>query len=126
MSALAENARPDRLGVVFSLETGRPPASLYECIFIVGRTAAPLDALDRGALGQVLSAFAPTGLPVFLSWDGWKRLVHPSGDLAAAIAGASEPPNQAVALAAKDWLQRYAAMVRTFAPAGVELLSPGY
>ena len=126
VSALPDEARPDRLGVAFSLDAAKEPKILFESLFLVGRAAVAPSELEGGAPMAALDLFSAGPLPVFVSWEQKLNLVHPNHALAMAIVNPAASAGAALGPQAQAWLNAYAPLVRRFAPAGIPLLPPGY
>lgn len=108
IEAIPEQLRPDKIGVVFSLDQHLPPRILFENIYIVGRAIADPSALDSAEAKSLVDMFASEGsLPVWLSYDGQKRLVYPPQELASAIVDPAGTPYQNLVAEAFAWRKRY-------------------
>jgi hypothetical protein len=90
---MPDELRPDRIGVVFSLESVAEPKNPFERSFIVGRAVNSLADLDSPGARAAIQTFIEKGdLPVWLSFGQERRLLHPYPALRDAIlrgAGAS-------------------------------------
>lgn len=105
---MPEEARPDRIGIIFSFETRMPPPTPFEKMFIVGR------AVDDPAVFELVDGQAALGmfvregtLPVFTSFNQAKRRIYPAPDFADAILDPVNTVYRELVPAALTWRQRY-------------------
>lgn len=82
IDALPDELRPDRAGVVFSLEMRSPDAEALESACIVGRAVDGEQAFDRWEALEAFAMFVHEGsLPVWRASDRSAALLH-AGKLA--------------------------------------------
>jgi hypothetical protein len=116
VEGLADHARPDLTGVIFTLEGQKNPANPFDWLHIVGRA----DGADQAAYAapgvqEQLDLFKGEGtLPVFLNEGGQKRLVYPEAELVDAIWNPETTPHQHLRPRAEAWVQRYERFVAAF------------
>lgn len=125
---LSDDMRPDKCGVMFTLDGDRQPQTLFDSFFIIGRTLAEGDrsAFDTPVVAAALQIVTKGGtgaVPVFGSWEyGLKALLYPNGPLVDAILHPATTPFGYLAVEAQGWRARYAqvlhsvGVVPTFAP----------
>lgn len=86
MPELPDECRPDRLGIVFSIDRNVPARNPFEQFFVVGRALRDVDAFETPAAAAALDIFIQEGsLPVWLSYGGNKSLAYPAKPLVEAI-----------------------------------------
>lgn len=112
IATMPEQTRPDRLGVMFTLERHLPPRNLFEHLYIVAVAVADPRALEASLVRDALSMFSGGVLPVFTASDGFKTLVHPPPALADAIANPAPQRDRALVKEGRAWLKRYAPFAR--------------
>ncbi|MCJ2055608.1 hypothetical protein MKL09_03460 [Methylobacterium sp. J-048] len=82
IGALPDALRPDRSGVVFALERGRPGADATEGACIVGRALDGEQAFARWEAVEAFAMFVREGsLPVWKAYDRHATLMHPGPDV---------------------------------------------
>ncbi|MCJ2016216.1 hypothetical protein MKK84_02045 [Methylobacterium sp. E-065] len=83
IEALPAALRPDRSGVIFSLESRPPVADSPDAACIVGRAVDGIQAFDRWEAVEAFAMFVREGsLPVWKVSDGDATLVNPGLDTA--------------------------------------------
>ena len=116
---LSDDVRPDKCGVMFSLDGDGRPQTIFDHFFIVGRTLAGGDrsTFDTPAVAAALQVLTKNGtgaVPVFGSWEsGLKSLLYPSGELAHAIQFPATTPFVHLAAEVLEWRARYAQVLRS-------------
>jgi hypothetical protein len=86
IAVMPEEVRPDKLGIIFSIETYNPPRTPFERIYIIGRAVDDPAAFETPYGQAAINMFVREGsYPVFLGFQGQKRLVDPDAQLADAI-----------------------------------------
>lgn len=82
IGALPDALRPDRSGVIFSLETRAPVADAPEATCIVGRAVTGAQAFDRGDVVEAFAMCVREGsLPVWKASDGAAAPVNPGPEI---------------------------------------------
>lgn len=104
--------RPDKLGVMFTLERTLPPRNMFEHLFYVGVAVDDPRALETPLARDVLTMLSEGVLPVWVFWKGMKTLVHPNPDLADAILNPAPQRDRSLVRQGRDWLKRYAPFAR--------------
>lgn len=98
--------RPDRIGVMFSIESIPEPQNPFERQFVIARALNALADFDSPGARQALQVFIERGdLPVWLSFQQERRLLHPYPALRGAILRAGDPPPE-LAASVRLWRQR--------------------
>jgi hypothetical protein len=78
IGALPDELRPDRSGVVFSLENRPPVAGAPDGVCVVGRAVDGKQAFDRWEAVEAFAMFVREGsLPVWKVADRHATLMHP-------------------------------------------------
>lgn len=104
--------RPDKLGVMFTLERHLPPRNVFEHLYFVGVATGDPRALESQPAQDVIRMLSDGALPVFVSAGGIKTLVHPEPRLADAIMNPAPQRDRALVRQGRDWLKRYAPFAR--------------
>jgi hypothetical protein len=108
IEAMPNFLRPDKLGVVFSLDQHDPPRIIFERAYIVARALDDEAALDKEPVKAALDMFADEGtVPVWISFRGSKRLYYPAEPFASAIVDPSKAATPDLADKALAWRKRY-------------------
>ena len=115
IASMPLETRPDKLGVMFTLERRLPARSLFENLYIVGVATGDPAALTSPRAEDVLTMLAEGVLPVFVASDGTKTLAYPGAALADAIANPAPQRDRALVKQGRDWLKRYAPFARAAA-----------
>ncbi|MEI9891487.1 MAG: hypothetical protein WDN45_14070 [Caulobacteraceae bacterium] len=112
IASMPPETRPDRLGVMFSLERVAAPRNVFEHLFYVAVAVDDPRALEKPLVRDALAMLAEGLLPVWGVWRGTKTLVHPHPDFAEAIMNPAPHPDRALVKKGRDWLERYAPFIR--------------
>ena len=112
IASMPLQTRPDRLGVMFTLERRLPPRNVFEHLYFVGVATGDPAALESPLARDALVMLAENVLPVFISADGIKTLVHPEPRLADAIMNPAPQRDRALVKQGRAWLKRYAPFAR--------------
>jgi hypothetical protein len=115
ITSMPPETRPDRLGVMFTLERHLPPRNVFEHLYFVGVATGDPRALESPLAQDALRMLSEGALPVFVSAGGTKTLVHPKPDLADAILNPAPQRDRALVRQGRDWLRRYAPFARAAA-----------
>lgn len=100
--------RPDKIGVVFSLDRHDPPRTIFERVYIVARAIDDPAVFQTKPVKAALDMFAEQGsLPVWTSFQGTKSLYYPAFPLASAINDPIATPWQSLVIDALSWRKRY-------------------
>ena len=112
IASMTPETRPDRLGVMFTLERHLPPRNVFEHLYIAAVAINDPNALHSRLTRDVLHMFSESVLPVFIAWDGTKTLAHPEPGLADAIMNPAPQRDRALVKQGRAWLKRYAPFAR--------------
>lgn len=107
VAALPDEARPDRSGLLVSINFVREPRNCLEGVSINVRALAGSNAIETGMAQTVLDILCDQLVPVWFSDGSRKMLMHPEDDVARlVISGEPAPAHLADEVAA--WRERYA------------------
>lgn len=108
IAAMPDGARPDRLGIIFSLVKGYMPVTPFERLCIVARAIDDPAAFNTAAARTAIAMlFAEGSLPVFIAVGEERTLIHPDPALRAAILDPTNPRHAKLTAAALSWRQQY-------------------
>lgn len=98
VGSMPDELRPDRIGVMFTIEAIANPQNPFERQFVVARALNSLADLDSAGARAALQTFITRGdLPVWLSFQQERRLLHPYPALRDAILRPAAPPPELAA-----------------------------
>lgn len=106
VAALPEEARPDRSGLLVSLNFVRAPQNCFEGVSINVRLMPGSDAIANGMAGRVLDALCDRLVPVWVSDGQRKMLMHPDQTVAALVLS-GEPAPAGLRSEVAAWRERY-------------------
>lgn len=107
-AGLPDEARPDRSGVLVSLNFEREPRNCFEGVSINVRILPGGDAIANGMAATILDSLCDRLVPVWFSDGSKKMLMHPENDVAGlVISGEPAPAHLQGEVAA--WRERYGA-----------------
>ncbi|KQT32908.1 hypothetical protein ASG29_09150 [Sphingomonas sp. Leaf412] len=106
--ALPDAARPDRSGLLVSLNFVRDPRNRFEGVAINVRLLPGSTAIADGTAAAVLDGLCDRLVPVWFSDGSRKMLVHPDADVAQHVLSGTTPPPHLRA-EVRAWTDRYAA-----------------
>ena len=90
---MPEDARPDRSGLLVSLDFVREPQNCFEGVSILVRMLPGSKAIDNGMAGAILDRLCDGLVPVWFSDGTKKMLMHPENSVAALVlSGGDAPP----------------------------------
>lgn len=112
IDSMPPETRPDRLGVVFTLDRQPEPKSLFDRLYFVGRAMDDRQALYKGDTFNVAAMLAKGPLPIFLTAGEERNLVYPREELAAAILNPFGPYEAALVAEGRAWLAKYEPFAR--------------
>jgi hypothetical protein len=93
VATMPDTLRPDRIGVMFSIESVDPPLNPFDKRFVIGRAINGLADFETPGARAALQVFTTEGdLPVWLSFQQERRLLHPYPALRDAILSNAVPP----------------------------------
>ena len=106
VAAMPDGARPDRSGLLVSLNFVSAPKNCFEGVSINVRVLAGSDAVGNGMAAAVLDALCDRLIPVWFSDGCSKMLLHPDNDVARlVVSGAAAPAHLRDEVDA--WRERY-------------------
>jgi hypothetical protein len=106
VAAMPEEARPDRSGLLVSVNFVREPQNCFEGVSINVRALTGSDAIDKGMAATIFDSVCDRLVPVWFSDGSRKMLMHPEDDVARlVISGESAPAHLQDEVAA--WRERY-------------------
>ena len=101
-------ARPDRLGIVFSIVAGGVLATPFERLYILGRAVDNPAVFETPAGRAALSMFAKEGsLPVFVDFQDERKMIYPDAAFRAAILDPFNAEHASLRAAALEWRESY-------------------
>jgi hypothetical protein len=93
VATMPEELRPDRIGVMFTIEVVAQPQNPFEREFVIGRAIDSLADFESPGARRAIQTFIERGdLPVWLSFQQERRLLHPYPALRDAILRPGVPP----------------------------------
>lgn len=103
---MPDEARPDRSGLLVSLNFEPEPRNCFEGVSINVRLLAGSDAIGTGVAATVLDSLCDRLIPVWVSDGSKKMLMHPENDVARfVLSGEPAPAHLQDEVAA--WRERY-------------------
>jgi hypothetical protein len=106
VAALPDEARPDRSGLLVSVNFVREPRNCFEAISLNVKALAGSDAIASGMAAAVLDVLCDQLVAVWFSDGARKMLVHPENDVAQAVISGGPPPAH-LADEVTAWRERY-------------------
>jgi hypothetical protein len=106
VATMPDALRPDRIGVMFTIESIAAPQNPFERQFVIWRALNALADFDTPGARQALQVFMERGdLPIWLSFQQQRRLLHPYPALRDAILRPGDPPPE-LAADVRLWRER--------------------
>lgn len=106
IATMPDAARPDRSGLLVSLNFVQAPQNCFEGVSINVRALAGSEAIENGMAAVVLDSLCDQLVPVWFSDGSKKMLMHPDSDVARlVISGDPAPAHLQDEVAA--WRERY-------------------
>lgn len=107
VAAMPEDVRPDRSGLLVSLDFQREPRNCFEGVSINVRAIGGSGTMDTGMAATVLDSVCDQIVPVWFSDGSEKMLMHPEREVAdLVLSGETAPPHLRAEVAA--WRERFA------------------
>jgi hypothetical protein len=103
---MPDEARPDRSGLLVSINFVRAPRNCFEGVSINVRLLAGSTAIQDGMAAIVLDALCDQFVPVWFSDGSKKMLMHPENDVATHVIAATIPPTH-LQDEVRAWRERY-------------------
>lgn len=119
VAAMPDEARPDRSGLLVSINFNREPRNCFEGVSINVRLLAGSPAIENGMAARVLDSLCDQLVPVWFSDGVRKMLMHPDNDVAQHVLSGTPAPAP-IRAEVRAWRERYG----LFAPAGGETHRP--
>lgn len=91
-AAMPDTARPDRSGLLVSLDFVREPRNLFEGVSIVVRSLTGSAAFGTAAAGAMIDGLCRGMVPVWIRDGAKKVLVHPEDDVAGLVLSGEPAP----------------------------------
>lgn len=104
---LPDAARPDRSGLLISLNFVHRPQNCLEAVSINIRMLPGSDAIRNGMAAAILDRLCTALVPVWFSDGKEKMLMHPAADVACHLLSDTAPP-ASLAPEVAAWRERYA------------------
>jgi hypothetical protein len=90
---MPDTLRPDRIGVMFTIEGNAMPSNPFEREYVIGRAINGKADFETAGAKATLQVFVSQGdLPIWLSAGGERTLHHPQPRVRDAILAAGPPP----------------------------------
>ncbi|KQS03789.1 hypothetical protein ASG11_05630 [Sphingomonas sp. Leaf357] len=106
VASMPDAARPDRSGLLVSLNFVQQPQNCFEGVSITVRALNGADAIEKGMAAAVLDSVCDQLVPVWFSDGSRKMLMHPENDVARLVlSGDPAPAHLHDEVAA--WRERY-------------------
>lgn len=103
---MADDARPDRSGILVFVSLVREPRNCFEGVSITVRMLPGSTAIADGTAGKVLDSLCDRLVPVWFSDGRRQLLMHPDDEVARhVVAGTRPPPHRRDEVDA--WRERY-------------------
>jgi hypothetical protein len=108
IEAMPEEARPDKIGIVFTLEIYNPPPSPFRKRYIIGRAIDDPAVFDAPYGRAAVDMFIREGsLPVFIAYKHETKMVYPDEAFSDAILNPLTTAHVALVPAALAWRKQY-------------------
>jgi len=107
LASLREDMRPDRSGLLVSLNFVAKPQNLFEGVAINVRLLPGSAALTNGMAAALLDRLCEDLVPVWFSDGAEKMLMHPDRRVAALVLS-GDPPPAPLAAEVAAWRERFA------------------
>ncbi|MBA2936084.1 YkgJ family cysteine cluster protein [Sphingomonas sp. CGMCC 1.13654] len=92
IAAMPDEARPDRSGLMVSLDFVREPRNCLEGVSIVVRAIEARGAFKSDVAEHIVDLLCDRLVPVWLHDGSQKILIHPEGDVARHVISGDTPP----------------------------------
>ena len=106
IATMPDAARPDRSGLLVSLNFVREPQNCFEGVSINVRALADSDAIENGMAAAILDSLCDRLVPVWFSDGSRKMLLHPEDDVARLVISGNPPPDH-LRDEVDAWRERY-------------------
>lgn len=112
VASMPPETRPDKLGVLFTIDRQAEPRSPFDRLYFVGRAVSEARALYTEDALNVASMLAAGPLPIYICAGDKRELIYPREDLAAAILHPDRPHDPALAEEGRAWMAKYEPFAR--------------
>ena len=85
IETMPPETRPDRLGVLYTLDRQAEPQTPFDRLYFVARAVDAPDRLNSGPARDAVAMLMQGPLPIFAHWGGGRQLMYPRAEVAAAI-----------------------------------------
>ncbi|WP_184059453.1 YkgJ family cysteine cluster protein [Sphingomonas aerophila] len=92
VASMPDEARPDRSGLLVSLNFAREPQNCFEGVSINVRLLAGSAAIENGLAAKVLDSVCDQLVPVWFSDGSKKMLMHPDNEVAQHVLSGTPAP----------------------------------
>ncbi len=103
---LPDAVRPDRSGLLISLNYVKQPQNMFEGVSIAIRLLPGSDAIANGTAAAVLDRLCEYVIPIWFSDGSEKMLMHPDREVAGLVLS-GEPAPAHLADEVAEWRERY-------------------
>ncbi len=103
---MPDEARPDRSGLLVSLNFVREPRNCFEGVSINVRAIAGRGAIEKGMAATILDSLCDQLVPVWFSDGSKKMLLHPDQEVARIVLS-GEPARAHLQDEVAAWRERY-------------------
>jgi hypothetical protein len=110
VAAMPDSARPDRSGLIVSLNFVSEPQNCLEGVSINVRAIAGSEAIDKGMAAAVLDSLCDQLVPVWFSDGSRKMLLHPEDDVARLVISGDPAPAH-LQEEVRAWREKYSVFV---------------
>ncbi len=112
IDSMPPETRPDRLGVLFTIDRQAEPQTPFDRIYFVGRATGEAEALHKGPTTDVAAMLAHGPLPIFASWGQERKMIYPREALAAAILDPQGPHAPGLVEEGRAWMANFEPFAR--------------
>ena len=117
VAEMPDEARPDRSGLLVSINFEQAPRNCFEGVSINVRLLAGSEAIGNGMAATVLDTLCDQLVPVWFSDGSKKMLMHPDNEVAGLVlSGEAAPAHLQKEVAA--WRERYGLFATNGQPSG--------
>lgn len=110
VAAMPDQARPDRSGLLVSVNFVREPRNAFEAVSLNVRAIAGSDGIDTAIVQTVLDSLCEGLVAVWYSDGSRKMLLHPENDVAQLVLSGNPSPSHLEHEVAA-WRERYGAFL---------------
>lgn len=108
IATMPEEARPDKIGIVFTYEIYDPPPTPFRARYIIGRAISDPTVFEQPLGRAAVNMFIREGsLPVFIAHPLETKMVYPDPAFSDAILNPTTTQHVALVPAALAWRKQY-------------------